>query len=78
LDAAGELAPLSELPPAAVPPLLFVGCGVADSLLPSSRRFAARLDERGIAHRYEQGPGGHTWEAWDWQLRSFLEMLNWA
>src|SRR4051812_3766022 len=50
LDAAGELAPLSELPPAAVPPLLFVGCGVADSLLPSSRRFAARLDERGIAH----------------------------
>jgi S-formylglutathione hydrolase FrmB len=62
---------------AAPRPLLFVGCGVADSLLPSSRRFAARLAERGIAHRYEEGPGGHTWNAWDWQLRSFLEMLKW-
>jgi len=77
LDAVGELASLSDLPAAAAPPLLFVGCGVADSLLPASRRFAARLDDRAIPHRYEQGPGGHTWEAWDWQLRSFLGMLKW-
>ena len=49
----------------------------ADPLLPSSRRFAALLEERGIGRRYEEGPGGHTWEAWDWQLRSFLEMLAW-
>ena len=75
LDGVADLAGVAESPATAAP-RLFVGCGVADSLLPSSRRFAARLNERGIVHRYEEGPGGHTWEAWDWQLRSFIEMVN--
>jgi putative tributyrin esterase len=64
-------------PDAGPPPRLFIACGLADSLLPSSRRFAGRLRDRRVDYRYEEGPGGHTWEAWDWQLRSFLEMLDW-
>jgi S-formylglutathione hydrolase FrmB len=59
------------------PPQLYIGCGVADSLLPSSRRFASFLEGAHIPRQYEEGPGAHTWEAWDWQLQSFLEMLKW-
>ena len=58
-------------------PRLYIGCGIADTLLPSSRRFAALLEGAHIPRQYEEGPGAHTWEAWDWQLRSFLEMLKW-
>ncbi len=76
LDGVGDPGDLPGLA-AAPPPLLFIGCGRADSLLPSSRRFAARLDERRIAHRYEEGPGAHTWQAWDWQLEAFLQLLAW-
>jgi S-formylglutathione hydrolase FrmB len=58
------------------PPIIYMGCGTFDPLLASSRRFSALLDTGHIEHRYEEGPGAHTWEAWDWQLRSFLAMLN--
>ena len=58
-------------------PLLYIGCGVADALLPSSRRFASLLEGAHIPRHYEEGPGAHTWEAWDWQLRSFLAMVKW-
>ena len=57
-------------------PRLYIGCGLADALLPSSRRFVVLLEGAHMSRRYEEGPGGHTWEAWDWQLRSFLEMVN--
>jgi len=57
-------------------PRLYIGCGVADALLPSSRRFASLLEGAHIPRRYEEGPGAHNWEAWDWQLRSFLEMVK--
>jgi S-formylglutathione hydrolase FrmB len=57
-------------------PMLYIGCGVADPLLPSSRRFASLLQGAHIPRQYEEGPGAHSWEAWDWQLRSFLEMVN--
>lgn len=58
-------------------PRLYIGCGVADTLLPSSRRFASLLEGAQIPRQYEEGPGAHTWAAWDWQLRAFLEMLKW-
>jgi len=77
LDGIGDPAALPGMTDEATRPRLYVGCGFADSLLPSSRRFAALLEERGIERRYEEGPGAHTWEAWDWQLRSFLDMLAW-
>ena len=77
LDGIGDPAALPGTPDAPTRPRLYIGCGFADSLLPSSRRFAALLQEHGIERRYEEGPGGHTWDAWDWQLRAFLEMLEW-
>lgn len=77
LDVIGDPAALPGLADVATRPRLYIGCGLADSLLPSSRRFAALLEERRIERRYQEGPGAHTWDAWDWQLRSFLDMLEW-
>ena len=77
LDGIGDPAALPGLSDLTTWPRLYIGCGVADTLLPSSRRFAALLEGRGIPRRYEEGPGAHTWEAWDWQLHSFLDALGW-
>jgi len=76
LDGLGDAAALVDAANAGPRPAIYVGCGVADSLLPASRRFAALLQGRGVTRKYEEGPGAHTWEAWDWQLRSFLEMVK--
>ena len=76
LDGLGDDGALVDAAAAGPRPSIYVGCGVADSLLPASRRFAALLQARGVQRKYEEGPGAHTWEAWDWQLRSFLEMVR--
>src|SRR4051812_30417386 len=78
LDGVGDAAALIDAANIGFRPAIYVGCGVADSLPPASRRFAALLQARGVVPRYEEGPGAHTWEAWDWQLRSFLEILKFS
>lgn len=61
--------------PAGEAPFFYLACGVADSLLPASRDFAAALAAREIAHAYREVPGGHTWEVWDPQTLAFLDLL---
>ena len=41
---------------------LYIDCGEKDqfNLLYGARRFARRLNELGIAHRYEEFPDNHT------------------
>jgi S-formylglutathione hydrolase FrmB len=46
-------------------PAIAFDCGVDDFLIGHSRRFHAHLAELGIAHRYREFPGAHTWEYWD-------------
>ena len=75
-DGLGDAAALVDAASAAPRPVIYVGCGVADSLLPASRRFGALLQSHGVERKYEEGPGAHTWEAWDWQLAAFLKMVN--
>jgi putative tributyrin esterase len=58
-------------------PSIYLGCGVEDGLLASNRRFATWLQDQKIDRKYEEGPGAHTWVAWDWQLESFLKTLGW-
>jgi S-formylglutathione hydrolase FrmB len=78
LQAGGD--PMTWLPAdrlASPRPLIYMGCGEEDSLIGSTRRFAAWLQDTNIDRKYEEGPGAHTWVAWDWQLASFLKMLGW-
>jgi putative tributyrin esterase len=65
--------PLDQL--SGAKPSIYLGCGVEDALLGSNRRFAAWLQQNGLGRTYEEGPGAHTWDAWDWELKRFLERL---
>lgn len=40
-------------------------CGVDDDLLDHNRKLHALMDELGLAHRYDEHPGAHTWDYWD-------------
>lgn len=46
-------------------PALRFDCGLDDQLLAHNRDLHAHLGRLGIAHEYEEFPGGHNWEYWD-------------
>jgi len=48
---------------ATIPPLS-IDCGRSDPLVAANRELHAALDERGVAHRYEEFDGDHGWDAW--------------
>jgi enterochelin esterase-like enzyme len=54
-----------------LPPLRF-DCGLEDDLLPGNRRLHHQLTEAGIAHQYEEFPGGHEWPYWEKHLEKTL------
>ena len=55
-------------------PYVYLDCGTADPLLPSSRSLAAILLERKIPHEYRQLPGTHAWAYWDAQVQEVLRI----
>jgi S-formylglutathione hydrolase FrmB len=50
-------------------PALRFDCGTDDFLLDSNRAFAAHLSELGVAHEFQEFPGGHDWGYWDEHVR---------
>jgi S-formylglutathione hydrolase FrmB len=62
-------------------PLLYLACGNQDLLSPTNRRFVERLTARKIPYEYrELAPFGHSWDVWDGQLVSFVDVIatHWA
>jgi putative tributyrin esterase len=57
-----------------LPPLRF-DCGTEDYMLPESRQLHAELEAAGIAHTYEEFPGGHTWEYWETHIEDTLRFF---
>lgn len=53
-------------------PAIHIDCGLDDQFLGHNRRFHRHLDELGVAHTYEEFPGGHTWEYWNARLELTL------
>jgi len=45
-------------------PALRFDCGLDDYQGDTNRRLHAHLDSLGVAHTYEEFPGGHTWDYW--------------
>lgn len=43
-------------------PVMAFDCGTEDGLLELNRDFDRLLSELGIAHTYQEHPGGHTWD----------------
>jgi len=53
-------------------PVIRFDCGTEDSLIGHSRAFHRHLDGLGIAHQYEEFPGGHDWAYWDTHIQEAL------
>ena len=62
-----------------LPPIRF-DCGTEDPLLEGNRILHRELEAAGIPHRYEEFPGGHTWDYWETHLvdtlRFFAERMK--
>ncbi|MEM1085915.1 MAG: alpha/beta hydrolase-fold protein [Verrucomicrobiota bacterium] len=50
-------------------------CGVDDLLIEHNRRLKQQLDDNGIAHEYQEHPGGHEWPYWVNHLRDTLKFF---
>ncbi len=62
-------------------PLLYLACGNQDIFVADNRRFVERLTARKIPYEYrELSPFGHSWDVWDGQLVSFVDVMStrWA
>ena len=56
-------------------PYFFIACGVGDSVLPAARELSMQLRGRQVRSELHEVPGGHTWEVWDPQVKSFFDAL---
>lgn len=54
-------------------PQMRLDCGSEDFLLDANRFFHAHLSQLGIAHEYQEFPGGHQWPYWDLRIPEALE-----
>jgi putative tributyrin esterase len=58
-------------------PLLYLACGNQDIFVADNRRFVERLTARKIPYEYrEVSPFGHSWDVWDGQLVSFVDIMS--
>ena len=69
-------ATLASTIPVESAPLLYLACGNQDIFAADNRRFVERLTARKIAYEYrELSPFGHSWDLWDGQLVSFVDIM---
>jgi putative tributyrin esterase len=54
-----------------LPPLRF-DCGTDDYMLGENRNLHVELEGEGIAHTYQEFPGGHTWDYWERHIEDTL------
>ena len=60
-----------------LPPVRF-DCGTEDPLLEGNRLLRRQLTEAGIAHEYEEFPGGHEWSYWATHVEKTLRFFDTA
>lgn len=56
-------------------PKLYLWCGTEDTLIAINRDYHSLLQELGVEHCYEEGPGNHTWDYWDPGIKRGLEYI---
>ena len=54
------------------PPVVSFDCGTEDELLDENRLLDQRMKDAGLAHTYNEHPGGHTWDFWDEHVQEAL------
>ncbi|HTH46084.1 MAG TPA: alpha/beta hydrolase-fold protein [Candidatus Limnocylindria bacterium] len=60
---------------AELPPFRF-DCGTEDFLIEANRELHAGLEAAGIAHIYQEFPGGHTWPYWETHVADTLSFFG--
>lgn len=58
--------------------LLWIGCGMEESLIVENRKFAAWLKARGVRHTWVEAPGRHNFRLWRRILAQFTPLLQTA
>jgi len=57
-------------------PALRFDCGTSDPLIDCNRELHGALVRAGIAHTYEEFPGGHEWAYWETHLADSLMFFD--
>ena len=55
--------------------LLWIGCGRADGLFPTAKKFSAFLTDHQIRHTFRESAGAHTWTNWRNYLNEVAPLL---
>jgi enterochelin esterase family protein len=55
--------------------LLWIACGVSDSLIATNRRLHEWLQSAGVQHTHVETPGTHSWIVWRRNLAAFVPLL---
>jgi S-formylglutathione hydrolase FrmB len=62
---------------AANPPNIYIACGTEDVIgIDSNREYSRLLNELGIKHLYQEGPGLHDWKFWNEYIDKALDWLD--
>lgn len=56
-------------------PKLYMACGTEDFLYEKNKAFSDYLNEIGVEHTYQEGPGAHEWYFWDEYIKRVLDWL---
>jgi putative tributyrin esterase len=56
-------------------PALRFDCGTEDYMLPENQKLHGDLEAEGIAHTYQEFPGGHTWDYWERHIEDTLRFF---
>lgn len=56
-------------------PKIYLACGTEDFLLENNRVFHHFLQQEGVEHIYEEGPGSHEWDFWDRYIKRVIDWL---
>ncbi|MGI6715872.1 MAG: alpha/beta hydrolase [Eubacteriales bacterium] len=57
-------------------PGIYLVCGTEDHHIDCNRRLNETLSGMGFDVTYKEGPGGHTWEFWDEEIKHILDWLT--
>lgn len=56
-------------------PSLYQACGTGDFLYDINRSVKKRMEDMQADLVYEEGPGGHNWDFWDFHIRRILDWM---
>lgn len=57
-------------------PFFYFDCGSKDGFLDANRRLSTMFSVQGIAHEFNEIPGGHDWEYWNGRVPCLLDMVS--